>query len=279
MSLPARGYLFVRGALAGASLLAATGSFACVNAVEGHTPHGSLTPIGVKMADFIRSIRSQSDINSGALKVGAVAQREFVADARRHQAALAYIREYEAAGAPQAGFAEAINYSVALMHVGRPEKAIDTLVALEAREPGAYQTATNLGTACELAGRLEEAVVWIGRGIERNPASHDGTEWLHLAILRAKLKLRDDPAWLARHSVLAGEEGRPAAEIVRAIERQLGERLQFVQPRDAAVCDLFYQAAVRVEGERAAERRLHFLRESLRFGDWRKAEAEQRLKS
>lgn len=41
---------------------------------------------------------------------------------------------------------------------------------------------------------------------------------------------------------------------------------------DAVVCDLFYQAALRVAGENAEVRRAHYLRESLRFGEWRKAE-------
>ena len=48
---------------------------------------------------------------------------------------------------------------------------------------------------------------------------------------------------------------------------------------DAVVCDLFYQAALRVTGEDADERRAHYFNESLRFGDWRKAEIRARVKS
>ena len=71
----------------------------------------------------------------------------------------------------------------------------------------------------------------------------------------------------------------PVEQWLATDEPQLRERLQFVTPRDAAVCDLFFQAAVRVAGEHAAERRRHYLRESLRFGDWRKAQVELQLKS
>lgn len=194
---------------------------------------------------------------------------------------VAYVREFEARQARAAGLPDTIDYGVALIRLGRYADAIDTLVALEAARPGVYETAANLGTAYELVGKLEEAALWIARGIDRNPRSHAGTEWLHAAILHAKLKLRDDPAWLKAHSVVdpAQVGPRDAAEIVRAIDYQLAERLQFVTAPDAVVCDLFYQAALRVAGEGAAERRAHYFRESQRFGDWRRAEILARSKS
>ncbi len=184
------------------------------------------------------------------------------------------IRDFEARPSSGASsFEDTTDYAVALIFVGRVAEAIKVLVALEAQRPGVYTTAANLGTAYELSGNLEAAVKWIGEGIARNPQSHDGTEWLHVAILRAKLKLRADQAWLAQHSVLDVAEAREPAEIVRAIEYQLNERLQFVRPSDAVVCDLFYQAAQRVAGADAKERKAQYLRESLRFGDWRKTAA------
>lgn len=191
-----------------------------------------------------------------------------------------YVRDFEArpTGAV-ASFEDTTDYAVALIHLGRSLDAIKVLVALEAKRPGVYTTAANLGTAYELTGDLAAAVKWISAGIERKAASHDGTEWLHVAILRAKIALRADAAWLAKHSVLDLAEAREAPEIVRAIEYQLGERLHFVKPTDAVVCDLFYQAALRVSGEQAPERRAAFLRESRRFGDWRKTEAEALEKS
>lgn len=281
MNLSAPGYRFVRGALAGASLLvSAVSSSACINTADRHPPHDSPPTFAAKMKEFIRALgKGQQGANIGDISAGAASQRDFSEEARRYQASLAFIREYETTGAKQADFASTINYSAALMHAGRPERAVEVLVALEAKQPGAYETATNLGTAYELVGKLEDAATWIGKGIERNPASHSGTEWLHLAILRAKIQLRDDPAWFTTHGVLEGEGHRTPAEIVRAIEIQLRERLQFVKPKDAAVCDLFYQAALRLEGDQARDRRAHYLRESLRFGDWRKPDVEKQLKS
>jgi hypothetical protein len=196
-----------------------------------------------------------------------------------HETFARYVREFEARPAGPASFEDTTDYAVALVHLGRVRPAIDVLLTLEKQRPGAYTTAANLGTACELSGELEAAVTWIGRGIERNPQSHQGTEWLHLAILRAKINLQTDATWLSQHTVLEGNENRPAAEVARAIEYQLHERLHFVKPTDAVVCDLFYQAARLATGENVRVKRAEWLRESLRFGDWRRPEAEALLKS
>jgi hypothetical protein len=197
---------------------------------------------------------------------------------------LAYFREHvKAFEARPAGekpsFEDRTDYAVALMCVGRAPEAVKILVALEVERPGVYTTAANLGTAYELTGNLEAALKWISTGIERNPASHQGSEWLHVAILRTKLNLRRDAAWLETHSVLDLADRREPAEIVQAIDYQLGERTQFVAPEDAVVCDLYYQAALNVQGEKAAERRVKYLQESLRYGAWRQAEAAALVKS
>lgn len=178
-------------------------------------------------------------------------------------------------------YARRIDYTVALIRLGRAGDAIVELEAIEQAFPGQYATAANLGTAYELTGKLAEALTWITRGIERNPGSHEGTEWLHVAILKAKLKLQADPAWLAEHSVLDEAGTRSASDVVLAIEYQLNERLVFVQPEDAVVCDLFYQAARRLDATQPgmAERRAGYLQSSLRFGAWRKAEVERESKS
>lgn len=191
-----------------------------------------------------------------------------------------YVRRYEEGPASaKRSFEEKTDYAVALIFLGSHGKAIDVLVALERERPGVYTTAANLGTAYELAGDLKNALLWIGKGVERDASSHHGTEWLHLAILRAKLNLAADAAWLAKHTVLDTSETHSPEEIVRAVEYQMGERLQFVRPLDPVVCDLFYQAAVRVPRESEGGKRAYFIRESLRFGEWRKTEIAALTKS
>lgn len=183
------------------------------------------------------------------------------------------VADYQAKPAGTATVEETTDYAAALVFMRRAEAAIPVLVALEHDHPGRYATAANLGTAYELTGDLPNALKWISEGIARDASSHEGTEWLHVAILEAKLRLQQDASWLAARSVLDTVPARPAEETVHAIEHQLSERLRFVTPADPVVCDLFYQAALRVTGlgPEAAERRAELLKESLRFGDLRKA--------
>ena len=266
-------------------LCAAAAGQACVQGETFHpaTPFPStVPPIAVRPAplNLDQLFPAPRPLGPPALALGRQ-DAEAAANAARQAAFADFVRGFERKmrqGGTEA--AHSLDYAVALIHLGRHEAAIEALLAREAARPGDYATAANLGTAYELMGALEDAVVWIARGIERNPQSHHGTEWLHLAILHAKLQLRGDAAWLKHHSVLDSAAGnRTSEEIVRAIDYQLGERLQFVEPADAVVCDLFYQAAVRVAGERAELRRAHYCSESLRFGEWRKAEIAKLRKS
>ena len=112
------------------------------------------------------------------------------------------IRKYEADPAAHASFAERNDYAAALLFAGRFADAIVVLVQSEKDYPGKYSTASNLGTAYELVGDITNASIWIKKGMERSPGSHEGTEWLHLAILDAKQKLKSDAYWLSTHSVL-----------------------------------------------------------------------------
>jgi hypothetical protein len=148
--------------------------------------------------------------------------------------------------------------ATSLAHTGEAAEAVKLLEEIEAEKPGLYATASNLGTAYELAGDNERALQWIREGIARNPNSHERSEWLHVKILEAKLAMAQDPKWLESHSVLAWE-GRPAPDrriddtlaensvagnrgekltaeqVEAALIYQLHERLQFVDPPDAIV--------------------------------------------
>lgn len=137
-----------------------------------------------------------------------------------------------------------------LAHAGDAAGAVKLLEEIEAVKPGLYTTAANLGTAYELAGDDRKALVWIRKGIERNPDSHEGTEWLHVRILEAKLELRKNPGWLNSHSIsglvksakpiqslATGNRGEKLSTdgVKTALLYQLHERLQFVRPSDAVV--------------------------------------------
>lgn len=176
------------------------------------------------------------------------------------------ISKYEADPAKYDSFADRNDYGAALLFAGRYTDAVEILVLLEKDHPGQYATAANLGTAYELVGEVTQALAWIKQGIVRNAGSHDGTEWLHVAILEAKENLQHDPKWLEKHSVLEGNEERSRAVKEKALEYQLNERLYFIHENDPIMCDLFYQAAITTEDP---AKKAYFLKQVPRFGSIR----------
>lgn len=148
--------------------------------------------------------------------------------------------------------------AVGRLLTGRYSEAISLLKEAEKRFPGQSIVAANLGTAYELSGNDAEALRWIREGVRRDPQEHDGTEWLHVEILEAKIALRRDPEWLRNNTVLGlnfgdaevpvmparlprneNGEARTPAEIGRAISYQMYERKRFVPPPNAVVADLY----------------------------------------
>lgn len=148
------------------------------------------------------------------------------------------------------------DFAVYLIRRGQTQRAIDILKSIEDKRPGDYATAANLGTAYELAGENKLALKWIKEAIDRNPGSHDGTEWVHVRILEAKLKLAEDPKWLESRGVLALDFGQnliphappaivddlgnkhDAEDVEKAIRHQLHERIPLVPPPAPIVGDL-----------------------------------------
>ncbi|MGH8029736.1 MAG: hypothetical protein ACREO3_07375 [Arenimonas sp.] len=148
--------------------------------------------------------------------------------------------------------------AVVLLRFGRLPEAIRLLHFLDARFPGRYPTATNLGTAYELAGEDAKALGWIREGIRRNPSSHDGSEWVHALILEAKvagtaasggsllaLDYGRAPMVAVPSTLPAGNDGKPldAKELSWHLFLQLSERTQYVPPHDPVVASLLFDWA------------------------------------
>src|SRR5258706_359758 len=163
--------------------------------------------------------------------------------------------QMQSALANSTNFNERSDYAVSLVYIGKTKEAVELLQTLENEKPGAYVVAANLGTALELLGKNEEALLWIREGIRRNPQSHDGTEWLHAKIIEAKIAQEKDADYFKKHSVLELDpahastamtiDGRTFSptEVGKAILYQLQERLQFVKPPDPAVGSLLFDYA------------------------------------
>jgi hypothetical protein len=139
--------------------------------------------------------------------------------------------------------------AVARILTGRMPEGIQLLRDLEKRQPGNAIVAANLGTALELSGADEEALTWIRESVLRDPQEHQGSEWVHVKILEAKLAMKADPTWLRRNSVMGWSEGqrlpldersrpRSPRAMFEAIGYQIMERIQFVNAPDPILGDL-----------------------------------------
>ncbi len=146
--------------------------------------------------------------------------------------------------------------SVKKILAGDLDLAIKELIEFERINPGEYSTAANLGTAYELIGDNKQALKWISEAINRNPESHDGTEWLHQLILETKIQLEASPNAFENERVIPlpeyfditskvtiGGTQYDINEIGKALEFQLHERLVFVKPRDVVVSELLFSLA------------------------------------
>lgn len=93
-----------------------------------------------------------------------------------------------------------------LMKLGQADSAVKILYPLMLKYPKEYNITANLGTAYELTGQLDSALKYISRGIEINPDSHHGSEWIHKKILEAKIKEELSPDWLDSHLIISLED-------------------------------------------------------------------------
>jgi len=179
-----------------------------------------------------------------------------------------------------------VNLSVSLVVNGYNRTGVAVLLLLnEFQSTERYEIASNLGTAYELSGNNKLARKWIEKAIILNKDSHFGTEWLHLAILDAKLKMEKNPDWLKTHSIIdLGSVDKHKA--YDAFYAQLHERVRFVKPKDDIVADMFYLAGITmldgyccmdIDGEILYGTKA--FNQSLKYSDLRKKEIQELLKS
>ena len=147
------------------------------------------------------------------------------------------------------------DFAVALLHNGSTADALAVFQRLAAAHPKEYALASNLGTSYELSGEDGKALQWVRKAMELHPGSHEGTEWLHVRILEAKIAGLHHGDGLADHSIAGVDFGNNRApswpeefenspeeqkRIVDALRYQLKERVQFVPPRDPVVAQMLF---------------------------------------
>lgn len=133
-----------------------------------------------------------------------------------------------------------------LIILKRYDEALEIYKYIENKSPNRYSTASNIGTLYELIGNNEKALEWIKKSIQINIKSHQGSEWLHVNILEAKIKGEKfyTPEFLLKTSF--GIEIQPKTKIsiekqdqlIASIYYQLNERISFIKSEDKIIAIL-----------------------------------------
>ncbi|HEY3401895.1 MAG TPA: tetratricopeptide repeat protein [Ohtaekwangia sp.] len=138
-----------------------------------------------------------------------------------------------------------------LIYLGRYDEAIALYREIEQVQPGIYAVASNMGTAFELTGQNDSALHYIKKAIKIDPKSHRSSEWIHVKILEAKIRFRNNPDSLQYFNILGldfGVERKPnnvnalnLEELEKQIRFQLSERMAFVKPKDVIVGQILFE--------------------------------------
>ena len=83
-------------------------------------------------------------------------------------------------------FNDRSDYSIALMYLFTEAKRQLNFFRYWKKNSRATTSSPRIRNGLHSSDNNEEAARWIAEGIRRNPESHEGTEWLHLKILRQK---------------------------------------------------------------------------------------------
>jgi tetratricopeptide (TPR) repeat protein len=168
------------------------------------------------------------------------------------EASRKYLDTVDLAHPEKYNFKQQSDIAVQLARLGEYQQSLQMLQGLYRQHPGEYTLAANLGTLYELNGKPDSALFYIRRGMALNPESHEGSEWVHVRILQAKLNGQKDPDWLARHSLLGIDGGAKKdtldgdtqyLDTVMHITYQLQERIPFTPAPDRLMARLLKEYA------------------------------------
>lgn len=141
-------------------------------------------------------------------------------------------------------FRDLSDYAALLMKAGKEEVALEILRELSNYYPDEFRIASNLGTAYELNGEVDSALVYIGKAMVLNPNDHEGSEWFHIRILETKNELKRDSTYLERHTALRLTDEEKGQDTIREhIWIQVKERFPFTPGPDAIMGSVMIEMA------------------------------------
>src|SRR6218665_1003078 len=131
------------------------------------------------------------------------------------------------------------DYALYLVRGGKTKEALHIFEVLAQKFPNEYTVIANLGTTYELLGDNEKALEYIKKGLKLNPKSHNGSEWIHVKVLEAKIASSKKPDLLEGKSLLQLTDKQKLDNKVRLqILEQLKERFRFCSPPDEIMASL-----------------------------------------
>ena len=126
-------------------------------------------------------------------------------------------------------------------------EAIKLYNEIEKSHPNRYSTASNLGTIYELTGDNINALKWIEKSVKINTKSHNGSEWIHVNILKAKVNGLN---FLSQNIINTdfSFESFPKTDLTKnnlsslrfQIYFQLKERMSFIKEKDKSIAVLLF---------------------------------------
>lgn len=145
------------------------------------------------------------------------------------------------------------DYGLVLLKLGERRKALKIFEELILKYPGEYTINANLGTAYELNGNNKLALKYIQQSVKITPLSHKGSEWIHVEILKAKIKDETQPDYILKNSIIkmnadihrkySTVEIEHYNKVKEELEWQLKERIAFVEAPDLVVANLLFDLA------------------------------------
>lgn len=138
---------------------------------------------------------------------------------------------------------------IVLMVLKKYEEAEKIYLKIEKDSPNRYSTASNLGTLYELMGENSKALFWIEKSYKIEPNSHNNSEWIHINILKAKIKGEN---YFTSKFILGLEFGDSIeprtllqkdslSKLLDALFYQLNERISFIKGKDKIVASLLFE--------------------------------------
>lgn len=157
-------------------------------------------------------------------------------------------------GRPDFNFEDSSDIAIHLSHLERFEEGLELMKIIYKSHPDEYGVVANLGTFYELNGELDSAHYYIKKSIDINKDAHQGSEWVHLKILRAKMAIEKDPDWILSHNVLDlkfnrepndndyDDNGLDIDYELSQVMWQMVERIPFTPEKDLLIANIFKAA-------------------------------------